>query len=163
TEQGLGDTIQFVRYLPLVAAQGFRVLFEVQPALLTLFQGQDLGAELVAQGSALPPFDYHSPLASLPFAFGTDAATIPAGVPYLRADAAKVAAWTRRLADGGRRIGLVWSGNPQFRYNLERSIGLMKLLPAVRPGARWYALQKDLAEGDRERLAAAGVDDLSES
>src|SRR5471032_2806692 len=97
-EQGLGDTIQMCRYVALLAERGADVVLRVQPALKALLS-QLSGARLVlADGEPLPAFDYHCSLMSLPFAFGTSLATIPSGAPYLRADPARVAAWTQRLA-----------------------------------------------------------------
>ena len=129
-EQGLGDTIQFARYLPMLAREKCRIVFEVQAALLSICREQGLEAEIVARGDPLPPFDVHCPLLSLPLAFGTTEETVPAYIPYLRADPQKVLAWRERLAPSStRRIGLVWSGNPSFRYDAQRSIGLLPLLP----------------------------------
>jgi tetratricopeptide (TPR) repeat protein len=111
-EYGLGDTLQFCRYLKLLRAQGAEVVFEVQPALATLMR--TLGADiwLVDQGAACEAADYHCPLLSLPLAFGTDAATIPAEPAYLKAAPAGIAHWAKQLA-GCRapRVGIAWRGN----------------------------------------------------
>src|SRR5476649_1928379 len=122
-EQGLGDTIQMCRYVALLAAQGADVVLRVQPALKALLS-QLAGARMVlADGEPLPAFDYHCSLMSLPFAFDTSLATIPAGAPYLRADPARAAAWAQRLgAPAGRRIGLAWSGNRGHDRDGSRSI-----------------------------------------
>src|SRR5476649_1652111 len=126
-EQGLGDTIQMCRYVALLAAQGADVVLRVQPALKALLS-QLAGARMVlADGEPLPAFDYHCSLMSLPFAFDTSLATIPAGAPYLRADPARAAAWAQRLgAPAGRRIGLAWSGNRGHDRDGSRSIPLMQ-------------------------------------
>ena len=107
-EQGLGDTIQFIRYAPLLARRGANVICEVQPELQPLLsQLRDI--EVVACGQPLPAFDLHCPLLSLPLAFGTQPATIPADVPYLAASAERCDYWRDRLPAGSpaRRICLV--------------------------------------------------------
>ena len=111
-EQGFGDTLQFCRYAPLVAARGGRVVLEVQPPLVRLLAGLRGIAQVVAQGDALPDFDLHCPLMSLPRAFGTTPETVPGNVPYLAADPALADAWRDVLAAlPGRRVGLVWAGS----------------------------------------------------
>ena len=115
-EQGCGDTIQFIRYVPLVAARGGSVFLEVPPALLRL--GKQLPANAVeslfASGSATPKCDFFCPLMSLPQAFGTTVTTIPCDIPYLAADPLQLASWQKRLADlPGLRVGIVWAGNPR--------------------------------------------------
>jgi tetratricopeptide (TPR) repeat protein len=113
-EQGLGDTLQFCRYAPLVAALGAGVVLEVQPPLRRLLTSLSGVSALVAQGDALPPFDLHLPLMSLPGVMHTALATIPGETPYLRADAEAIARWQERLAGlSGVRVGLVWAGNPR--------------------------------------------------
>jgi tetratricopeptide (TPR) repeat protein len=115
-EQGFGDTLQFCRYAALAAAQGLRVVLEVQPPLVRLLRGLDGVAGVVAQREALPPFDLHCPMMSMPLALGTTVDTIPAAPAYLRADAAAVARWRARLEASGTpavRVGLVWAGNPR--------------------------------------------------
>ena len=110
SEQGYGDIFQFCRYAAVAAGQGARVLMEVQaPAALLMrtLKGVD---QVIEFGQPLPPFDFHCPVMSLPHAFGATLETIPADVPYLSADPAKVAAWNARLGPKARpRVGLVWS------------------------------------------------------
>ena len=113
-EQGLGDTIQFARYLQPLETLGARVEFEVQPVLLQLLQSLPFRGKLLARGTPLPDTDFHIPLLSLPLALGTRLDTIPGGVPYLSVDPIAVDAWRERLAAlPGRKIGLNWHGNPQ--------------------------------------------------
>jgi len=157
-EQGFGDTIQFVRYVPAVAALGARVILQVQPALVPLLQGFPGVAELVAEGDPLPAFDCHCPLMSLPLAFRTSLATIPPA-PYLRADPERSAAWRARLdaspTGGGRpRIGVAWSGSTWHRNDRNRSLKLEQLGPLLAGDASFVCLQKDLREADRATLAA---------
>ncbi|TWA87427.1 Flp pilus assembly protein TadD [Azospirillum brasilense] len=141
-EQGRGDAIQFVRYAPLVAARGARVLLETGADLVPLFRGLPGVERVVARGEPLPAFDWQCPLLSLPRAFATRLETIPAAVPYLTADPARVAAWRERLAAEGLTVGLVWAGNPQFAGDRERSPGLAALAPLLAvPGCRFFGLQ----------------------
>jgi tetratricopeptide (TPR) repeat protein len=154
-EQGLGDALQFVRYAPLVAARGGKVVLEVQPPLKSLLAGV-AGVSLVhAKGERLPEFDCHCPLASLPLAFGTRLGTIPAKTPYLEAAKERVERWTERLPRSGvRRIAIAWAGNAAFHGDQGRSIGLARLLPLLPlAGAEFISIQKDLRPGDRELLA----------
>src|SRR5215470_13557622 len=110
-EQGFGDTLQFCRYVPLIA-RGARIILEVQDPLVRLLYRLPGNIEVVAHGDRLPRFDLHCPLLSLPRAFGTTLDTIPAATPYLVADPALAANWHQRLAGlGGQRIGLVWAGS----------------------------------------------------
>ncbi|AWK85498.1 glycosyltransferase family 9 protein [Azospirillum thermophilum] len=146
-EQGRGDAIQFIRYAPLVAARGARVVVETGADLAALFGSVEGVSQVVVSGDPLPPFDLHCPLLSLPRAFGHGLPDIPARVPYLQADPQRTARWADRLADadpGGRplRVGLVWAGNPGFAGDRERSPGLEVLRPLLaQPGCRFYGLQ----------------------
>jgi Flp pilus assembly protein TadD len=111
-EQGLGDTLQFCRYAPMVAEHGARVVLEVQPSLVRLLSGLAGVDRVLAKGDPLPPFDLHCPLMSLPMAFGTTPDTVPMPYPYLAADPDGASLWRERLAPlAGRRIGLVWAGS----------------------------------------------------
>nr|WP_246472667.1 tetratricopeptide repeat protein [Azospirillum tabaci] len=141
-EQGRGDAIQFVRYAPLVAARGARVLLEAGADLVPLFRGLPGVERVFARGEPLPGFDWQCPLLSLPRAFATRLETIPAAAPYLTADPARAAAWRERLAGDGLKVGLVWAGNPQFAGDRERSPGLAALAPLLAvTGCRFFGLQ----------------------
>jgi len=149
SEQGLGDTIQFCRYARMVCALGATVLLEVQRPLLGALTGLEGAARIFAGGDALPSFDYHCPLLSLPLAFETTLATVPAGVPYLRSNPEKAAHWKAKLGSKRRfRVGLVWSGG--FRANLpelwavnsRRNIPLATLAAIMHPQIEFYSLQK---------------------
>jgi hypothetical protein len=110
-EQSSADTIQFVRYAPMVTALGARVVLEVQPPLKPLLAGMPSVAEVFAVGESLPAADLQCPLLSLPLAFRTTIDTVPADLPYLRPDAARVEHWRERLGPAdGPRIGIAWSG-----------------------------------------------------
>jgi Tfp pilus assembly protein PilF len=151
-EQGFGDTLQFIRYAPLVAERGARVICEVQPELVSLPAPLG-GIEVVAKGNALPHFDLHCPLLSLPLAFGTELAAIPAKIPYLAAPSARVANWRDRLPPGNLRAGVVWSGSLAHKNDANRSIPLAKFasLLAKLPFA-CFSLQREMRDADREVL-----------
>jgi tetratricopeptide (TPR) repeat protein len=143
-EQGVGDMIQFLRYAPLVQRQGSTVLVECPASLVQLFstcRGIDW---LVAEGTPLPPFDVHAPLLSLPRLLGTTLATVPAAVPYLAAEPARVERWQRKLAPlGGFKVGITWQGNPKYQWDRYRSLPLACFAPlAAVPGVRLVSLQK---------------------
>jgi tetratricopeptide (TPR) repeat protein len=149
-EQGLGDTIQFCRYAPLVAARGARVILEVQKPLHALMRSLPGAAQILSQNDPLPRFDFHCPLLSLPLAFGTRVETIPSAIPYLAAPEAKMQAWRDRLGTHHKpRIGLVWAGNPRIglpnanRIDRQRSIAVDRLTPIFQiTDYEFYSLQK---------------------
>jgi len=161
-EQGLGDTIQFVRYVALLARAGASVVLEVHPELKPLLSRLDGVKHVIALGEPRPPHDVHCPLGSLPRALKTTLAAVPADIPYLAADPDRVARWRPRLdAFGGPRVALVWAGNPAHPNDRNRSLPLEKLGPLWASGrARVVSLQRDLRPGDAEAVAAAPVLDL---
>lgn len=142
-EQGFGDMIQFIRYLPLVRARCPNVIVEVQPALLPLFQQSGIRG-LVAQHTLTPKFDVQLPLLSLAAVFGTTPQTIPSDVPYLSAKDDLVDKWRQILAPySGLKVGIAWQGNPTYREDRYRSIPLafFSALAQV-PGVQLISLQK---------------------
>jgi tetratricopeptide (TPR) repeat protein len=148
-EQGLGDTIQFCRYAPLFAKRGARVILEVQRPLRGLLGNLPGVAQVVANSDALPSFDLHCPLLSLPLAFGTDRTTIPAHTPYLQVPSSAATNWDIRLGSRPRpRIGLVWSGRAMHKNDHNRSIGLDELLPLLDFRATFVSLQHDVRADD---------------
>jgi tetratricopeptide (TPR) repeat protein len=154
-EQGLGDTIQFIRYAPLLAGRGAKVVCEVQPELLPLLAQLQNARDvtIIAKGEPLPAFDLHCPLLSLPLAFGTQPETIPAAVPYLAAPEQRLAEWRDRLPQGGPRAGFVWSGQPSHKNDANRSIPLARLAALFDdPRLRCFSLQSDLRDADSEAL-----------
>ena len=152
-EQGFGDTIQFVRYIPLLAAEGARVILQVQTPLLSLL-GKIAGAEkVIGQKEPLPSFDLHCPLLSLPLAFSTTLQTIPSTTPYLFPSPERIRAWSERIGSPrAPRVGIAWSGNPQHPNDRNRSITLQELLPLSATGVELVSVQKDVNESDRETL-----------
>jgi tetratricopeptide (TPR) repeat protein len=155
SEQGYGDSIQFCRYAPLVAARGARVLLEVERPLRALMTTLAGVSQVLVKGEPLPQFDLHCPLLSLPLAFGTELSTIPARTPYLHAAQERRDYWRARLGPTRRpRIGLAWSGNPSHHRDTDRSIALRALLPVLRSGATFVSLQKNVRPDDAAELAA---------
>jgi tetratricopeptide (TPR) repeat protein len=137
-EQGLGDTLHFIRYAPLVKARGGKVLVECQPAVKGLIAGVKDIDFLVAKGSELPPFDVQSPLLSLPGIFHTTLDTIPAEVPYLHLGEGLTRHWQEDLqrleSDRERpfRIGIAWQGSPTYVHDRKRSLPLASFGPLAR-------------------------------
>jgi tetratricopeptide (TPR) repeat protein len=158
-DAGLGDTLQFLRYLPTVAAQGGSIVLQVQPPLVSLLRAQS-NVTVIARGEPLPRFDLQCPLIDLPRLFGTTLDTVPAEVPYLRPDAAKLVQWRCALNDTERlKVGVVWSGNPKHKGDRLRSIAAAQLLHRlVIPGVRLYSLQKDVRASDAADMATLGQD-----
>jgi tetratricopeptide (TPR) repeat protein len=144
-EQGFGDAIQFIRYAEEVGKYCDKVIFEVRPPLVELMKSVKGVDHVVIKGDPVPSFDFHAPLLSLPLIMETRLETIPAKVPYLTADPGKVEQWRLRLGDEDtRKIGLVWSGNPDHRYDRNRSIPLKDFAPILRsPGCSFVSLQVD--------------------
>jgi hypothetical protein len=154
-EQGLGDTIQFARYVPLVAARGAKVLLEVQPELNSLLSRLQGAAAVVARGEAPPPFDLHCPLGSLPLATKTELQTVPAPTSYLSADEAHLKKWSARLQHvPPPRVAIAWSGNPAHDNDRNRSLPFGALAPLFTTGASFIGIQRDLRSEDAARLAA---------
>jgi tetratricopeptide (TPR) repeat protein len=145
TEQGLGDAIQFIRYVPLVAQRGRRIIIQCQEELHRLFQTMAEKVQVVAHGQPLPAFDFHSPLLSLPRIFETTLSNVPQIVPYLKADADDAKTWQRRIGDDSQiiNVGLAWAGSSAHKNDRNRSIKLASLSPLVQtPGVRFFSLQK---------------------
>lgn len=148
-DEGFGDTLQFLRYAPLLAERGARVLAWVPPELARLVRTVPELAAVLSDDTPIPDPDFHCPFISLPRVFGTTVATIPADIPYIRPDPALVESWGQRLpAHPGPRIGLVWSGSPRPANRManlidrRRSMALATLAPlAAVPDALFVSLQ----------------------
>jgi tetratricopeptide (TPR) repeat protein len=155
-EQGFGDTLQFVRFVPLAAARAAHVVLEVQPQLMPLIApaAEQWGVDLIAQGTARPRADLQIPLLSLPLALGTTFDTIPARTPYLAATPAYRRKWRGSLGGHAKRkIGLAWSGRIQKQEN--RAVPLAALDPLFAlDGIDWIVLQPELSDAERAALAA---------
>jgi tetratricopeptide (TPR) repeat protein len=154
-EQGLGDTIQFARYAPLIARTGAKVVLEVQPELKELLERVEGVTGVVARGEELPAFDVHCPVGSLPRALRTEPATIPAESPYLKASEERLARWRARIERlPSPRIAIAWAGGAGHVNDRNRSIALAMLAPLLaldRIG--FVSIQRELRSGDAEALA----------
>ncbi len=172
-EQGLGDSIQFLRYVTLAAAAGARVLVEVPQTLVSLTRRIKGVAEVIPTGGKLPDFDLHSPLMSLPLAFGTTLESVPCAIPYMNSDLDRVSKWRTRLGEGARRsskrgarvrprVGLVWRGNPMHDGDAERSMSFDILREGLAPGVDYVCLQKPIPDADLSLVQSVeGVINLS--
>jgi tetratricopeptide (TPR) repeat protein len=170
-EQGLGDTIQMSRLAPLLAARGARVVLGVQPPLAPLLRSLDGVERVVADGESLPSVDLQCWIMSLPHLLETTVESVPAQVPYLRADPARVAHWRSLLAHtaGGarpRHIGLALRGNPRQVNDRHRSLGLETFAAAIgaapgpaAAGIRWHLLQPQIPAEDERWMQALGIAD----
>ncbi len=157
-EQGLGDTIQFCRYVPLVTAQGANVILAVQPSLKRLLTGFGGTQTVVAQDEDRPAFDLHCPLLSLPRAIRTRLETIPPPhVPRVPSELTKE--WEARLRrDGTPRVGIVWSGRPSHKHDHHRSIPLRAMLGLLDLPIAVVSLQKEVRGEDQGVLDAHAAD-----
>jgi tetratricopeptide (TPR) repeat protein len=164
-EQGMGDEIHFVRYAVMLARRGAHVVLECSDALSRLFRSLPGNIELIASGAEWPPYDYHSPLLSLPRQFGTALDSIPCDIPYLRPEPLLSARWAARLPRDGRlRVGLVWGGGEHKGFvdfvnnlNRDRNIALegLALLLDV-PGVQFVSLQKGGAIDELQAFSRRG-------
>jgi tetratricopeptide (TPR) repeat protein len=144
-EQGFGDMIHFIRYIPLLAEKGARIIFCVQAPLVRLFTDFPQVEKIVPVGEPLPNFDYYCPLMSLPLMFGTTLENIPNQVPYLHPSPGLVREWTEKLGpkDSRLRVGLVWAGSPGHKSDPVRSLRLEQFAPlAAIDGVEFHSLQK---------------------
>ena len=163
-EQGMGDAIQFVRYAPLVAALGAKVLLRAHPSLTALMSSAPGISQVIADGALLPEFDLYCPLMSLPEAFATEPATIPASVPYLRPPAERIAKWQPLVPHNGRlRVGICWAGSAEHLNDRNRSIPLDRFATILSvPGVDFVSVQKDVSEAHAAILRAHGVTQLGQ-
>lgn len=151
TEQGFGDVLQFCRYAPLLRQRGARVVLEVNAPLLALVESLAPDIVYLPAGAPLPAHDLHIPIMSLPLAFATTPATIPAAVPYLHPDQAKRAGWRRKLGPKtAPRIGLVMSGKPEHTDDHNRSIPLATLEPLLALPLEFHCLQNVIRDADAD-------------
>lgn len=152
-EQGFGDTLQFCRYVPLLRQFGGKVVFEVQPELVSLVQAQPGMEPVFPLGASGADFDVQCPLLSLPFLFGTQVETIPATVPYLQVPPATAAKWQGRMACSRRkRVGVVWRTTTEDRTR-SMPVEQMAALFAARD-IDFVVLQKELSDAEKSWLAA---------
>lgn len=161
-EQGLGDTLQFARYLPLLQARGAQVVLQAQPELCTLLREALPSVQVVASGEPLPAHDVGVPLLSLPGLFATDLDHIPPALP-LHAPAERTGAWQARLnallgapapasASARTRVGIAWSGNARHVDDAQRSLPLSALAPLLSEDCDWLSLHKEVRDTDLAAL-----------
>ena len=153
-DEGIGDSIQFARYVPMVAARGARIILAVADPACALLSGLPGASHCLPKSASLPKFDLQCPMSSLPLAFKTMPQSIPAAEPYLPRPAnALIQEWENRLGPPKRlRVGLVWAGNPGHMNDHNRSIDLEKFSRILDVDATFFSLQKDLRAGDRAVL-----------
>ena len=155
SEQGLGDTLQFCRYVKLLAGLGAKVILEVQQPLLGLLANIEGAATVIPRGGVAQNFNYKCALLSLPLAFKTTLESIPSERKYIDVDPARIANWQAKLGPRTRpRIGLAWSGNPEYPNDDQRSMPLAKLVEHLPREFEYFCLQTDIRALDRDTLDA---------
>jgi tetratricopeptide (TPR) repeat protein len=163
-EQGIGDTIQFVRYAPLLAQKGARVFVECQAELVSLLTGVDGVQEVIKRGEVLPEFDMHCSLLSLPYIFNTSLETIPSRIPYIQANPSLVAKWGDKVRSDTHlfKVGIAWSGNPKYKHDHLRSCELETFACLANiEGIDYFSLQKrKVAEQATDPLAGLRLIDF---
>ena len=156
-EQGLGDNIQFVRYLPMVKARGGNIIFETLKPLIGLFEEFPWIDEIIdyrPDEQLSVTFDFYTSLLDMPNIFGTTVETIPNGVPYIHADPVKVQYWRNKIAGPGLKVGIVWAGSPEHGNDRYRSCKLACFAPLTKiDDVQLYALQKGEAVNQIDALA----------
>jgi len=150
-EQAFGDSLHFVRYIPLIAQRGGKPILAAPPELRRLFQTVPCLEQIICPPQELPAFDAQCPLLSLPHLFGTTLQNVPANVPYLFADPALEERWKKRVPQDGRlKIGIVWAGSPGYKENVTRSPSLAAFGPLGAIPNTWFC---SLQKGDAAREA----------
>jgi Tfp pilus assembly protein PilF len=148
TEQGLGDAIQFIRYIPFVVEHEATIIVECQKELVTLFQNITGIKQVVARGKPLLHFDFHCPLLSLPLIHGTTLETIPVDIPYITANASSIQEWKNKVNNNSSKltIGLVWAGSPTLKRSHLKECPLKMFFPLTHnEDITFYSLQKGKA------------------
>jgi tetratricopeptide (TPR) repeat protein len=163
-EQGLGDTIQFARYAPMVAALGAKVVLKVHSSLVALMATVPGVSQAVAGDGALPAFDLYCPLLSLPLAFGTELKTIPANIPYVRVSEDRITKWGGRIPGTGRlRVGVCWTGTKTHVNDRNRSIPIERFAQILSiPNLDFISVQKEIDETEAAVLRDLGVAQLGQ-
>ncbi len=166
TDQGHGDTLQFIRLARNLMRMDAEVIVEVQAPLVELCTTMHPDLRVIAQGATPPAFDLFCPMPSLPHRLGLTVETIPARVPYLVAEPSLASAWRGKLGKltGRMKIGVTWAGNPQHFNDANRSIALERLLPVLETrGVSFVSLQKELRPGDDDLLSDVPIFDQTKS
>lgn len=158
SEQGLGDTLQFCRYIPMVVKLNVKVIFEVEKPLLPLLKQIEGVVEFIIKGETLPSFDYHCPLLSLPHAFNTTLETIPPVLSNIKISEDKINYWKEKLKNISKpKIGLVWNGNPEHKNDHNRSLSLDKLINFLPKEFEYISLQKEIRTEDKSVLENSNI------
>lgn len=154
SEQGLGDTIQFCRYIKMLHQKKCKILMEVEKPLINLMKCLLPQENIFQKGSALPEFDSHCPLMSLPLAFNTSFETIPFSSAYLHPDPTRVAWWQKNLKSREKlKLGLAWRGNPNHPKNTQRSACLHDLIDELRDDFEWFSLQIETTQEENQLIS----------
>lgn len=152
-EQGFGDTIQFCRYVPVIAAQGANVYLDVPPPLRRLLSSLDSKVQILGLKTQKIKIDLHTPMMSLPWIFKHDLHDIPSPGAYLAAEQADIKRWSEKLnVKRRKRVGLAWAGNPDHTNDHRRSVALSALKPLFEMDFEFHSIQKDIPEKDRAVL-----------
>ena len=160
SEQGLGDTIQFSRYILLIKALGAKVILETHMELLNIVGSIDSNITVILMGQTLPHFDFQCPLLSLPLKFGTGLKNIPSPNRYIWADKRIVPKWKKKIGSQKKPlIGLAWEGNPLHKNDYNRSILLAELIPHLPKKYEYIGLQKDIRESNLKTLKRSSMID----
>jgi hypothetical protein len=163
SEQGLGDTINFCRYVGLLEGLGAKIILEVQKPLVELLNNIKGVKKVITRGDKLPLYDYFYPLMSLPFAFRTELSSIPVTIPYVSSNRDKKEEWARRLGAKRKfRVGLVWSGSLELKDDKNRSIKLNEITPHLPSSVDYVSLQKEVRDNDKNALAESAVEHFGE-
>ena len=150
SEQGLGDSLQFCRYIAMLRDLGCQIYLEVEKPLIGIMRALLPSSCIFEKNSDLPDFDFHCPMMSLPLAFKTKIETIPCKKPYLSACDSHKVFWQNKLgAKTKPRIGIAWQGNPAHTNDASRSIPLKKIIDYLTTDFEWFSLQKDISVEDQ--------------
>ena len=153
SEQGFGDVIQFVRYIPMLENIGAKVILEVPKVMTSIIKSLHGNFLVIEKGKLLPHFDYHIPIMSLPLAFNTSINSIPASIPYLFSDKTKREYWNKKFNKKIKpRIGLVWSGSIHHTNDKNRSLLLKDFEPILQLPFEFHSIQKEVRENDQKTL-----------
>jgi hypothetical protein len=162
TEQGFGDALQFLRYVPMVARLGATVILELQRPLARLVPAHAWGCQVVLRGQELPITDYNRSIMSLPHAFATALSNVPNDVPYLEAPRGAVNKWKHRVNPLHFNVGLAWAGQPRHKRDSERSMRLADLSSLLQVhGVTWHSLQVGARATDVQGVPPRTIADWS--
>jgi lipoprotein NlpI len=154
SEQGLGDTIQFCRYLKLLIQKKCEIFIEVEKPLVSILRCLLPQENIFQKGCALPKFDFHCPLLSLPLAFNTTFETIPFSSAYLHPNQDRVDWWRKFLNSKEKlKIGLAWRGNPNHPKNAQRSANLHDLINELSGDFEWFSLQIETSQEEDQLIS----------